>query len=256
MTGVRFDVRPLLIPMTLIFLWEGGMLVTPVASESLAPPHKVLLGLVGAIMDGSLFVQTYETLVGALGGLAIGFAAGSIIGGAFGLWRWLDSAFEVSVETVRLVPSVALIPLALMIYGFGHSMEIMIVAFTTVWPAMILTRAAVREVEPRLLEVARVLQMGLGELVAKILFPAILPRLFVALRLTSGVALIVAITVEIAANPVGLGAAIMAAQQSFRPEVMIATLIWTGVLGGIINLVLLTLQRRLFPHTLGRRQEP
>ncbi len=251
MSTARFDPRPLLVPAVLVLLWEAAMLAMPVASETLAPPHAVLAGFAGIVIDGSLFVQTGETLIGALGGLAIGFSIGTIIGGAFGLWRWLDSAFEVSVETVRLIPSVALIPLALMIYGFGHRMEIVIVAFTTVWPAMILARAAVREVEPRLLEVARVLQMGVGGLVAKILLPAILPRLFVALRLTAGVALIVAITVEIAANPVGLGAAIMAAQQSFRPEVMLATLIWTGALGAVINLVLVTLQHQLFPHLTG-----
>jgi NitT/TauT family transport system permease protein len=129
-------------------------------------------------------------------------------------------------------------------------MEIAVVAFTAVWPAMILSRAAVREVEPRLLEVARAMQMRLRDRLTKILLPAILPRLFVALRLSAGVALIVSITVEIAANPIGLGAGIMAAQTSFRPDVMIATLIWIGILGNLLNAVLLVVQRRLFPHSL------
>lgn len=244
------DLRPLVVPATLVALWEAALLIWPSPSESLAPPHAVLLGFLRAIADGTLPLQTYQTLVTALGGLAVGFVAGLALGVAFGLWSWLDRAMEVSVELVRPVPSVAMIPLAMMVFGFGFRMEIAVVAFTAVWPAMILSRAAVREVEPRLLEVAQAMQMRLRDRLTKILLPAILPRLFVALRLSAGVALIVSITVEIAANPIGLGAGIMAAQTSFRPDVMIATLIWIGILGNLLNAVLLVVQRRLFPHSL------
>ncbi|WP_163271008.1 ABC transporter permease [Chelativorans alearense] len=226
------------------------MLAFPTASETLAPPHAVILGFFGIVTDGTLALQTAQTLSSALGGLAIGFTLGSLLGAAFGLWRWFDRAMQISVESVRLIPSVALIPLSMMVFGFGTRMEITIVAFTTQWPAMVLARAAVREVEPRLMEVATVLQMSLLQSATKIVLPSILPRLFVSLRLTAGVAMIVAITVEVAANPYGLGAAILAAQISFRPEVMLATLIWTGVVGAGINQVLLTTQNRLFRHSL------
>jgi ABC-type nitrate/sulfonate/bicarbonate transport system permease component len=72
-----------------------------------------------------------------------------------------------------------------------------------------------------------------------------LPRVFVGFRLAAGIALIVSVTVEIAANPIGLGHAIMMAQQSLRPALMLAMLVWIGVVGFAINGILIFLQQRL-----------
>ncbi|WP_163360685.1 ABC transporter permease subunit, partial [Klebsiella aerogenes] len=74
------------------------------------------------------------------------------------------------------------------------------------------TRAAVRGVEPRLLEVARALRLSPFARIWKIVIPAALPRIFIAFRLAAGAALIVAVTVEITMNPMGLGFAMMTAQ--------------------------------------------
>ena len=85
-------------------------------------------------------------------------------------------------------------------------MEIVIVAFACVWPILILSRAAVGGIEPRLMEVSRALRLSPADRVRKIIIPAALPRIFLAFRLAAGIALIVAVTVEIAINPIGLGA--------------------------------------------------
>jgi len=76
--------------------------------------------------------------------------------------------------------------------------------------------------------------------------PAALPRIFVAFRLAAGIALIVAVTVEIAINPLGLGYAMMNAQQTLRPALMLALLVWIGLIGWGFNGLLLWMQNRLF----------
>ena len=153
---------------------------------------------------------------------------------------------EVTIEAIRPIPSIALLPIALIALGFGYRMEIAIVAFACVWPILILSRAAVREVEPRLMEVSRALRLSPADRVRKIIIPAALPRIFVAFRLAAGIALIVAVTVEIAINPIGLGAAIMTAQQALRPDLMLAYLVWIGLIGYGLNAGLMLAQRRLF----------
>ena len=150
-----------------------------------------------------------------------------------------------SIEVFRPVPSVALIPLAMLIFGFGLRMEFSIVAFACFWPLMILTQAAVQQVEPRLLEVSQVLGLSSWQRAVKIILPAIVPRLFVALRLGVSVALVVAVTVEVAANPNGMGYAMMIAQQSMDPGLMLAWLFWIGVVGYIINKMALLIERRV-----------
>jgi ABC-type nitrate/sulfonate/bicarbonate transport system permease component len=121
-----------------------------------------------------------------------------------------------------------------------------IVAFACVWPMLILSRTAVRSIEPRLMEVARALRLAPAQRVWKIIIPAALPRIFVAFRLSAGIALIVAVTVEIAINPLGLGAGIMLAQQALRPDLMLAYLVWIGAIGYALNVLLIVAQRRLF----------
>jgi NitT/TauT family transport system permease protein len=153
---------------------------------------------------------------------------------------------EFSIEAFRPIPAVALIPIALLVFGFGFRMEISIVAFAAFWPILILARAAVAGVETRLLQVARALGFGPFARIWKIVLPAALPRIFVAFRLSAGIALIVAVTVEIAANPLGLGYNMILAQQTMRPELMLALLVWLGVVGWTFNHLLLWSQRYLF----------
>ena len=131
----------------------------------------------------------------------------------------------------------------MLVFGFGLRMELAVVAFAAFWPMLILAQAAVQQVEPRLLEVSQVLGLGPAQRSLKIVLPAIVPRLFVALRLGVAVALVVAVTVEIAANPNGMGYAMMLAQQSLDPALMLAWLGWIGVVGYAINAAALRLQR-------------
>jgi len=107
----------------------------------------------------------------------------------------------------------------------------------------VLTQAAVLQVEPRLLEVAQALQLSSWQRFVWIVGPAIVPRLFVALRLGVAIALVVAVTVEIAANPHGMGYALIIAQQSLDPALMLAWLGWVGAVGFAINAAALALQR-------------
>ena len=108
---------------------------------------------------------------------------------------------------------------------------------------LVLAQAAARQVAPQLLEVAAALELSPAQRVRKIVLPAMAPRLFVALRLGVAVALVVAVTVEIAANPSGMGYAMMIAQQSLDPALMLAWLFWIGVVGYAINAGALALQR-------------
>ena len=198
------------------------------------------------MFDGTLLLATQQTLLAALGGLAIGGGLGLIVAILFGLFARLAQLMRFTVETVRPIPSVAIIPVAMLIFGFGYRLEMSIVAFACFWPVMIIGQSAVAGIEPRLDEVGRALRLNLWARVTKIVLPAALPRFFVAFRLAAGAALIVAVTVEIAVNPLGLGYGLMLAQQTLHPDQMFALLIWVGIIGWGFNALLLFAQRRLF----------
>ncbi len=241
MTGL---LRGALIPLALLVAAEIAFRISGLRSDAVAAPSAVLAALANALADGSLLLATAQTLFAAFAGLLLGGSIGLGLGLLFGLLRQVDRLMEVTVEAVRPIPSVALIPIALLALGFGARMEIVIVAFSCIWPVLILTRAAVAGIEPQLAEVARVLRLSPGQRIATIVLPAALPRLVVAFRLALGIALVVAVTVEIAADPQGLGNAIMVSQQALQPALMLATLVWIGLVGVALNGLTSLAQRR------------
>jgi len=247
MTGGLAKARGLVLPAALILLWQAAATVYGIESDSLAAPVQIAGALATGLTTPPLWQATGDTLAAAGLGLALGAGLGIVAGLAFGLMPPLSKLMRVPVEVLRPVPAIALVPIFILVFGFGYALEIAIVAFAAFFPVLILIEAAVRGVEPRLSEVARVLGLSPLARITKIVLPAVLPRAFVAVRLAAGLALVVAITVEIAANPMGLGSRLMLAANSLRPADMFATLIWVGVLGWAVNAVLVALEARLFP---------
>jgi ABC-type nitrate/sulfonate/bicarbonate transport system permease component len=239
-------VKALLLPVAALVALEIWARAIHLQSDSLAPPSAVAAALLGAFQDGSILIATRDTLVPAFAGLSIGGAIGLAFGIALGIFHVFDRLMEVTIEAIRPIPSIALLSIALIALGFGYRMEIVIVAFACIWPILVLSRAAVGGIEPRLMEVSRALRLSPADRVRKIIIPAALPRIFLAFRLAAGIALIVAVTVEIAINPIGLGAAIMTAQQALRPELMLAYLLWIGIVGYLLNTGLVVAQNHLF----------
>ncbi len=239
--------KGLALPVTLIVAGEiFGRMANLTDIDSLAPPSAIVMAFVEAVRDGSVLTTTRDTLVTAFTGLVIGASVGLMIGILLGVLPVADRLMEVTIESIRPIPSIAILPIVLIALGFGYRLEISIISFACMWPLLILTRAAVRGVEPRLMEVSRALRLSPAARVIQIVIPAALARIFVAFRLAAGIALIVSVTVEIAINPLGLGHALMVAQQALRPDLMLAYLVWLGVVGWSLNALLLLAQNRLF----------
>jgi NitT/TauT family transport system permease protein len=248
--------RGLAFPVALIAIAQIVAMAVRLQSDTLASPAQVLVAGAGAFADGSILVATVQTLANAFGGLALGGIAGLIGGILLGSSIVADRLMEFSVESLRPIPSVALIPVAMLTFGFGFRMEIAIVSFAAFWPVLILTRSAVGGVDAGLLDLARVLRLGPFARTVKIILPAALPRIFVAFRLAAGIALTVAVTVEVSANPLGLGYNMMLAEQSLHPDLMLAYLLWIGIVGWSLNLTINGAQRRFFGRSAHVRTAP
>jgi NitT/TauT family transport system permease protein len=228
----------LILPAFFIAIWEISSRTGLLTLESLSRPSDILRAGMAGLADGSILVATGQTFETALFGLAVAAVAGIIAGAMLGLSPVLERVVDPTIEALRPIPAVAFIPLALMMFGFGISMEATIVAYACVWPILIVTISAVKAIEPRLLEVADTLEMNFAERLRKIILPAAFVRINVGLRVATGIALVVAVTVEIVLNPRGLGYSLMLAQQSLRVDIMYAQLLWLCVIGYVLNALL------------------
>ncbi|WP_397474453.1 ABC transporter permease [Pusillimonas sp.] len=220
-----------LIPVVIVVLWEALWHIDDLRMVSLSRPWDVAIALFHGLAGGAILIATIETFEAALLGFLIAAVIGLFVGLILGLLPSLESIVGPSIDAMRPVPSVALIPLSLMIFGFGVRMEAAVVAFACLWPILIVTIAAVRGVDTSLLNVARVLEMTAYQRLVKIILPAALARVAVGLQLALAISLIVAVTVEIVLNPRGLGHGMMSAQQAMRFDQMYAQLLWIGIVG-------------------------
>jgi ABC-type nitrate/sulfonate/bicarbonate transport system permease component len=227
--------RCIAIPAAALVLWEIVAGLRIVDLEFILRPSHILIAAISGLADGSFLYATWQTLEACLFGIGIALVVGVLVGIFLGLSQFAEFILRPSLESLRSIPSIAFAPLTLLLFGFGLPMEGMIVAYACLWPILITTISAVRNIEPRLIEIAAALEMSPVDRVRKIIIPAVLSRVLVGLRTAAGFALVVSVTVEILINPRGLGYGLIIAQQSLRIDLMYAYLLWLAVLGLLVN---------------------
>jgi ABC-type nitrate/sulfonate/bicarbonate transport system permease component len=157
-----------------------------------------------------------------------------------------------SIELLRSMPSVAFVPVSLLLFGFSVKMELALAVYIAQWLILVNTVDGIRGVSPQLLEVARMLRMSWLERTRKIVLPAAMPVILVGLRLGLTVSLVMAIVSEMVCNPAGLGYQLVFEQRALQTDRMFAYLAVIGALGVLLNAALL-LVARLIPGIEGRR---
>jgi ABC-type nitrate/sulfonate/bicarbonate transport system permease component len=233
--------RGAIVPALLVSAWEIASRNATILTDVLSRPSSIVAALFDGLSDGSILLATWQTVESALLGLLFAAIIGILAGALLGLSPTLQRVTGPTIEALRPIPAVAFIPLGLMIFGFGVGLEASIVAYACVWPILIVTTAAVRSIEPRLLDVADAMELRFAERMHKIIFPAAFSRINVGLRIGVGIALVVAVTTEVVLNPRGLGYSLVLAQQSLNVALMYAQLLWLCALGYLLNAVVRTI---------------
>jgi ABC-type nitrate/sulfonate/bicarbonate transport system permease component len=226
-------------------LWELVVRIG-VISESNIPTMTGALGeLVSQLGESGFWSAVGRTLEGWVLGLGIAMALGIPLGILIGSSRWLFRAFRVPIEFLRPIPSVALIPLAVLIYGTGLESKVFLAAFASFWPLLIQTIYGVQDVDPVATDTAK--SFGLNRLARMwhITLPSAVPYIATGVRISSAVSLILVVTAELVIGAAGLGREINTARSGGNLEVMYALIVATGLLGWVLNIVMSAAERRV-----------
>jgi len=237
--------RAALLPLLLFAVWEAFARAHALP-DSLSRPTTIFAALGAELLDGSLFAMTGQTLVSASAGWLIGALLAIACGIAVGTIPALRATVGPALELMRSVPPVALIPIALLVCGLGPKLEISMVAFAVFWPIIIFTAAGVQSIDPRVLDVARVLRFSPAARIVRFVLPAASVRIAVGLRIAAGIALVVAVTTEIIANPSGIGYGIAFSATTLRPDQTFADLFALAIVGFALNALFVAGEQRLF----------
>lgn len=177
-------------------------------------------------------------------GLVLATVLAVVLGTIIGLVPFLRRATHTTVEFLRPIPSVALIPLAILMFGYQLQAALLIIVYASFWQVFIQVLYGVADVDAVARDTARSFGLSRGSRIVNLVFPTALPYLMTGLRLAATVALILAITAEMFINVPGLGQAIMLAREAGQWTTVYALVIVTGMLGLLVNLGFRAIERR------------
>lgn len=243
----RVNLPGLLTMAAALGLWEVLVRSGLVDFQNLPAPSAIAGGARSLLASGDLPGNVLHTLRSTLLGWVIasvpGVAAGATLGLSRSAWRWSMA----SIEVIRALPPVSLVPVALLVFGFALRMELSIIVYAGAWTVLVHTVDGVRAVRPELLDVARTLRLSKVATVRDVVLPAAMPSIAVGLRLALSLSLVLAVVAEMLGNPAGLGHALIRAQQALQPEQMFAYVVAIGLLGIALNAVFLSVSARVLP---------
>ncbi|MFD9071320.1 ABC transporter permease [Streptomyces lasiicapitis] len=185
------------------------------------------------------------SLLRALGGWALGGAAGVLLGLVAGQWKRAAGYIDPPVDFLRSLPKPAIVPVFLLVFGAGDLMRVGLIAFGCTWPVLLNTLQGVRTVEPVQRETARAFHIPVRVQLVRIIIPATLPKIAAGLRITLSLSLILMVLSEWLLADSGLGNFLITAQRTFDILDMWAAIVLLGLVGYLLNLLFVAAEKRL-----------
>jgi sulfonate transport system permease protein len=236
----------------LFALWELAARVGWLSPNILAAPSAALTAGWDMLRDGRLTEGIWASLQRVAWGLAIGVPIGVALALFAGLSRIGNDAIDTNMGMLHFVPIIAVQPLLILWLGVGETTKITMIVLGVIFPIYINVSAAVRAVDPGLLEISRVVGLGRTQLLRRVILPSILPAFFVGLRYAVALAWLLLVFAEQINATSGIGFLMIRAQTFFLTDVMVVCIVVYAVLGLLTEGVVRSLERRLLRWQPGR----
>ncbi|AEH07835.1 MULTISPECIES: ABC transporter permease subunit [Protofrankia] len=243
--GVPRWVRRPVGPLLLLLLWQIASWRGSTSTELLASPWTVVTTFTDLVGSGELPTAIAVSLRRAGAGVLLGGSVGILLALLAGLSRLGEDLIDASVQMIRTVPFVGLIPLFIIWFGIGETPKIALVAFGVAFPLYINTYAGIRNVDSNLVEAARTVGLTRLGLIRHVILPGALPNVLVGLRFSLAISWLALIFAEqINANQ-GLGQLMNDAQEFQRTDIIVVCLVVYAFLGLTVDAIVRLLERGL-----------
>ena len=231
------------VPLALLVLWQIASQSGWLSHRILPAPSAVARSAVELAASGELLRHVRTSTARALTGFAVGGGLGLALGLLTGLSRWAETLLDSTIQMVRNIPSLALIPLVILWFGIDETAKLFLVALGVFFPIYINTLHGVRTVDPQLIEMGRIYGMSERELFRRVIFPGALPSIFVGLRFALGIMWLTLIVAETIAASSGLGYMAMQAREFMQIDVVVLSILIYALLGKLADTASRVLER-------------
>lgn len=207
------------------------------------PVTEIWWTFINALFTADFWGDVGNTMLGWAIGLSVAAALAIPLGMLIGSNDVAAAASRATIEFMRPIPSVALIPLAVLLWGIGLETKVFLVGFASFWPILFQALYGIQSVDPQQLQVIRVYRLGRWAAFRHVIVPSIASYVATGLRISAAIALALSITAELVVGAPGLGRSIMLAQSSGVTTDMYAFILATGLLGWLLNTLFVRVER-------------
>ncbi len=241
----------------MLLLWELGARATPKLQLYFPPISQIVSALGESLLTGLITEHLLITTGRFFGGYCLAALLAVTLGVVLGYSRFLHSLLATAIELLRPMPSVAIIPVAILLLGLGDSMIVAVTVYASLWPVLINTIDGVRLIEPTLVDTGRTFGLTRRQILWRIVLPGASPYIVTGLRIGLSIALILVTTAEMVAGSKGLGFFILDQERAMNSANMYGGIVVVALLGYLLNRLFLFLEARAmhWRHGMMARQE-
>jgi sulfonate transport system permease protein len=225
------NLRRAYVPLIILALWQAASFAGLTSVQTFPPPSAIATSFWQLLISGQLLDNILVSLARVFVGLAIGVAAGTALALIAGLSRLGEDAVDSTVQMVRTLPHLALIPLMIMWFGIGETPKIILIALGSLFPIYLNLFAGIRGADRKLREAAGTLGLSQFETIINVVLPAALPGFLVGLRQAFGIAWITLVVAEQINASAGIGYMVMNARDFLRTDIIFVGLGLYALLG-------------------------
>jgi len=234
---------PWLLPVALIALWQAASAWGWLSTRVLPAPLDVLRAAWTLAESGELWTHVKVSAGRALAGLAIGGSLGLLLGLLTGSLRWAETLLDSTIQMVRNIPALALIPLVILWFGIDESAKLFLISISVFFPIYLNTFHGIRNVDPGLIEMGRSYGLTRWQLYRDIVLPGALSSILVGLRFSLGLMWVILIVAETISAQAGIGYLTMNAREFLQTDVVLVGILLYAILGKLADVFARSLER-------------
>jgi NitT/TauT family transport system permease protein len=235
----------------LLLIWEIAPRIGLVDPTFFPSFSLVVEGWWGLAISGDLYAHFIASIVRSLSGFGLAILIAIPLGLIIGWYPLAMELLNPVLELFRNTAALALLPVFILLLGIGETSKISIVLFACVFPILLNTINAVRNVDPLLIRSAKSMGLSPYKLFYKVIIPASIPTIFTGIRMAGSASILVLIAAEMVGAKEGLGYLISYTQMNFQIPQMYAGIITISILGFILNYILVSIERKLSKWKVG-----
>ena len=234
---------PWIVPLALIVFWQAATSLGWLSTRVLPAPSEVVRAAWGLTLSGELWTHVKVSAWRALAGLAIGGGLGLALGLLTGSVKFAETLLDSSIQMVRNIPALALIPLVILWFGIDETAKLFLIAISVFFPLYINTFHGIRSVDPGLIEMGRTYGLSRWALYREVILPGAMSSILVGLRFALGLMWVILIVAETISAQAGIGYLTMNAREFLQTDVVLVGILLYALLGKLADVLARGLER-------------